>query len=279
MHLPRVTFPGRFTLVTGPTVTQTGTLTSGSAVVTGLSDTSAFAGALGVSGTGIPAGTYVQTVDSSTQITLTQAATASGSVSLTFAIEPVTLAQAKKQCRVTFTTDDDYLALLITAARERCEGEIDRAFLTSTWDYSVERFPLVENDDTLWRFVQNPIIIPKGRVSSVTSVSYVTLDGTTTTLVQGTNYMARTGDPGAVYPYPNTYVWPTPRSQLDAVTVRFVAGYGATADSVPSAVKLAVLMYVAHLYNNREATTNVAMSEVPMGVGNLLASQNWGSRP
>jgi len=65
---------------------QTGTLTAGSAVVTGLSDTSQLIVGMAVSGTGVPASTTILSVDSSTQITMSQNATASGAQSLTFQI-------------------------------------------------------------------------------------------------------------------------------------------------------------------------------------------------
>lgn len=66
--------------------TDTGTTTSGSKVITGLSDTSDLTEkCFMVSGTGVPYQAIIQTVDSSTQVTLDRPCTASGSVSLTFA--------------------------------------------------------------------------------------------------------------------------------------------------------------------------------------------------
>jgi hypothetical protein len=62
----------------------TGTVTNGSRVVTGLSSTTGLDSTYMVNGTGINQDTYVQTVDSASQVTLSQAATASGTVSLTF---------------------------------------------------------------------------------------------------------------------------------------------------------------------------------------------------
>jgi len=63
---------------------QTGTLTSGSAVVTGLSDTSSLSTDYMVTGTGVNQDTYILSVDSAAQVTLSQNASASGSESLTF---------------------------------------------------------------------------------------------------------------------------------------------------------------------------------------------------
>ncbi len=69
-----------------PPTQLTGTLTSGSAVVTGLSSTAGLtAGLFVVSGEYITEATRLVSVDSTTQVTLDQVATASGSVSLLFA--------------------------------------------------------------------------------------------------------------------------------------------------------------------------------------------------
>lgn len=63
---------------------QTGTSTNGSAVITGLSDTTGLDSTYMVTGTGINQDTYIQTVDSGTQVTLSQECTASGTVTITF---------------------------------------------------------------------------------------------------------------------------------------------------------------------------------------------------
>lgn len=67
-------------------LTTTGTVTSGSAVITSIPSTSTLAASTWmVSGIGIPGDCYISTVDSSTQVTLNQAATISGTaVNLTF---------------------------------------------------------------------------------------------------------------------------------------------------------------------------------------------------
>lgn len=65
-------------------LTATGTTTANSAVVTGLSATTGLDSTYMVSGTGISQDTYVQTVDSPDQVTLSQVASASGTVSLNF---------------------------------------------------------------------------------------------------------------------------------------------------------------------------------------------------
>lgn len=64
--------------------TLTGTLTEGSAVVTGISSTTGLGTSYAVSGTGIPNDAVIASVDSATQVTLNLEATETGAQSLTF---------------------------------------------------------------------------------------------------------------------------------------------------------------------------------------------------
>lgn len=62
----------------------TGTLANTSAVVTGVASTAGLLPGMAVAGTGVPAGAQVRSVDSATQVTLTQAATQSLTTRLAF---------------------------------------------------------------------------------------------------------------------------------------------------------------------------------------------------
>jgi len=75
-----------------PVAVFTGTLTSGSPSVTGISSTTGLVAGRNISGTGIPSGTTILSVSSSTAtITLSANATASGTQSLTALTGPVTI--------------------------------------------------------------------------------------------------------------------------------------------------------------------------------------------
>jgi hypothetical protein len=128
-------------VVTEASVGLTGTLTFGSAAVTGLAATSALVVGQVVQGAGLPDGTLVQSIDSTSQVTLTANAQANGATPLTFLLEPVTLAQAKAQLRVEVADDDVLIARLIGAARRVCETHTKRAFLATTFDALWDSFP------------------------------------------------------------------------------------------------------------------------------------------
>lgn len=87
---------------------MTGATTNGSAVVTGLSDTSALWKGMRVTGTGIPATTNILSIDSATQITLSANATADGTPTLTFGlVVPAGTAYVLRLC-FSGTVDDHF---------------------------------------------------------------------------------------------------------------------------------------------------------------------------
>jgi hypothetical protein len=279
-----------------PTATQTGTLTNGSPCVTGLSDTSLLQGALTVTGTGIPLGTYVLSIDSATQITLTQNATASGSQSLTCRIEPIMLAEAKKQLRLEIPDDDDLVVTLITTARRTCETLHARAYITQTRTLYLDSFPsaggyynrairevwpsagslpsglgfypgLVPNSTGV-------IDIPLPPLQSITAVQYTDFSGATQTFPTE-SYGVSLGTPARIQPA-YSHIWPISRPTIDSVQIIYVCGYGDTAAAVPDPVKSAMKLLIGTWYENRESIAQMQMYPVPDTVGLILANDDPG---
>lgn len=67
----------------GGQVTPTGTTSSGSFQITSMSSNAGIVVGMSITGTGVPAGSVVASIDSASAITISKAATASGSVTLT----------------------------------------------------------------------------------------------------------------------------------------------------------------------------------------------------
>lgn len=159
------------------------------------------------------------------------------------ALEPLTLAEAKKQCKAEdFTDDDALIQAMIVAARQWAEGETRRALLQQTWRLTLDEFPA----DC------EAIELPPPPLLSVTSVTYVDGAGATQTLAT-TEYTVDTDAfVGRVFlKYGKT--WPATRDEPNAVTITFRAGYGTVAGSVPQAIRSAILLQVADLYEHRES--------------------------
>lgn len=180
------------------------------------------------------------------------------------AVEPISLLEAKLHLRVEHTSDDALITALISAARLHCEAVTDRAFITQTWDLTLDAFPC-----------EGPIWLPRPPVSSVASVTYLDSAGAPQTWA-AENYRSVLpfgpwAQRGFLTPaYGVTY--PTTREVIGAVTVRCVCGYGG-ATAVPESIKAAIKLLVAHWYENREAASasSSVMQSAPLAVDALLS--------
>lgn len=179
-------------------------------------------------------------------------------------VEPVTVAEAKSHMRIDFADDDTLIGVLVTAAREYVEAELNRDLVERTWDYTF--------DDLC-----GDVVLPHNPVQSVTSVTYSDGDGqsqTVATSVYGTSLST----PARVW-LKNSQSWPTVYNQRDSVTVRYVTGYAGTADSpvdrtaIPEAIRVAILMATADLYEHREAQTTSRSVGVEVLQANLTVAR------
>lgn len=153
------------------------------------------------------------------------------------AAEPVQLADAKLHLKVSTASDDTLIGLMIAAAREEAENEIGRALITQTWEKYLDAFP-----DAVGLF--NPPL------QSVSSINYVDSAGNAQTLA-GTEYVVDDKqEPAWIVPAFGKS-WPATRNVVNAVTVRFVCGYGAADTAVPKAIRNWILLRVGALYENR----------------------------
>lgn len=173
--------------------------------------------------------------------------------------EPITLAEAKAQCRVLHDHEDTYLTGLIALARQYAEEVLGYGMLTQTWDYYLDSF------------AAKVIRLPKGPVVSVSSVSYADLNGSTQTLASSV-YLLSAGKAPAEITLKSGQAWPSVFTQADSVVIRYVVGH-ATAAAIPAALKHAMLMLIAHWYEQRAETTQLSnVAQVPVAFDSLTAN-------
>lgn len=185
-------------------------------------------------------------------------------------VEPVSLAEAKRHCRVDTDDDNGYIATLITAAREWVEQYLDRAVITQQLVMTMES-------------LGEEIYLPRppmatGDAYTAVSVTYTAPGGGTATLSSAAYRVSRYETPGEITPIYGTS-FPANLEDENAVTVTWWAGYGDDGSKVPAAIRHAILMLVSHWYETRGATlaTGAVPQDVPFGVKSLLDSQRWGS--
>lgn len=177
-------------------------------------------------------------------------------------VEPVTLAELKLHLRLgTDTTEDTYLAELITAARHYVETVTRRALITQTWDYWMDEFPGEDYYE-----------LPFGNLQSVTSIKYKNSDAVETTMTVTTDYLVDVNnEPGRIWlPYGES--WPSFTAYpYNPITTRFICGYGSAASNVPMPIRIAIKLVAANFYENRETVVyGKEPAEIPLTVENLL---------
>jgi len=173
--------------------------------------------------------------------------------------EPIVLADAKGRLRIDSDEENTDLNFLIQTTREIVEQRTNRSLITQSRTIRMDYFPF---NDTI-RLLNGP-------VSAVTSVKYYNDSEVLTTMSASDYWVDTVGDRLIV-----KNSWPSTFEMPNAVEIIYVAGYG-TASNVPTPLRNAMYMILAHLYENRQAVvmsgSPTAVIEVPMGAEYLMSS-------
>ena len=164
----------------------------------------------------------------------------------------VTVDDAKAHLRLDTTDDDTLVSAMLVAATEAAEHATGRALMTQTWEASFDSFAPA-------------LALTRAPVQSITSITYVDLNGAEQTLAPSAYHLtADDFDFARLTPAFGTQ-WPQVRGDVDGVVVTYIAGY-ADAASVPESIKAWVKLQVGSMYENREAET-MAARVVPNKLG------------
>lgn len=181
-------------------------------------------------------------------------------VSSAAAVEPLLVDDMILQMNAQGTLDDELIGAQIAFARAYVEDYTGTRLITQTLT--------LRTDD--WADLDG---LPVAPVQSITSITYVDVDGTTHTL-SATVYEARLYglEPSVVLKYNQT--WPTIRVGSQ-ITVTAVVGYGAAGSNVPPPIMQAMKLVAADAYRFRETAqvgSVAGVYPVAATVENLLAN-------
>lgn len=154
-------------------------------------------------------------------------------------VEPITTAEARLQTKAS-SAEDSFLTLCISGARAACEGIIRRALISRVLE------------DTFDEFNAEGMRLTLLPVSALTSVKYINISGSLTTLDSSAYTLDSQAQQALVMPAFDTE-WPETRETQNVVTVRYSAGYGAASTNVPADIRTWLLLTVGYLYAQREA--------------------------
>jgi uncharacterized phiE125 gp8 family phage protein len=171
----------------------------------------------------------------------------------------LTLADAKAHLRVDHADEDALISSLIDAAAAHVDGYngiLGRALITQTW---VVEFPTFTNR----------MDVPLGPIQSATIQYYDSLNALQT--LATSVYAVLSDGLGPYVTLKYNQQWPQTYTRDDAVKITWIAGYGAAA-AVPASIRSAMLLLIAHWYDNRSTVSvGESVSEMPFAAAALLA--------
>ena len=178
-------------------------------------------------------------------------------------INPITVDDVKAQSIIDHDLDDSLISSYITAARQWCEGYLNRALITTRYKMVLDAWPVSECLD-----------IPRPPLVGIESFTYIDKDDNSATLTIADTFVVSTvGTPGRIA-LKDGVNWPTTELRpIAGIEIVFDAGYGSGATDVPEAIRQAVKLVAADLYENRESSVvgaGLTVAEVPFGAKALL---------
>ena len=174
----------------------------------------------------------------------------------------VSTADAKTHLRVDGSDEDVLIDALVAVATNAVEEMTGRALLTQTWKMRMPR-------------PSGEVRLPKTPAASLSSVAYFDRDEVEQTATLGDFLLLAGRDKATVRPASGAD-WPEAYDRPDAVSITWVAGYGAAAD-VPAELVHAVKLMLGHLFEHREAVSaGVTMTETPIAVDHLVGLHRVG---
>lgn len=162
--------------------------------------------------------------------------------------EPVDIALVKKNLRFTSTSEDVLIAGWITSARHYFEQATSRATTAALWEYGLDSAPC-------GRIIE----LPHPPLLEVEEVLYTDGDGNEQTFAAA-NYTVRAAGGGSPAVVTDPFAgrgrielvdgasWPTTASQMNAIRIRYLAGYGGTVNHMPELIKAVHYDLVRHFH-------------------------------
>jgi len=186
--------------------------------------------------------------------------------------EPITTDEVAAIQRLGTLSDDDTVALniYIGAARRYGEGRTGRCINQNTFELALESFPAGE------------IVLPRATpLITVVSITYRDSDGAYHTVDAADYVLDTTAEPGKIAPsygesWPSFTAYP-----LAPIKVTYTAGAAETSPAtdvvVDARIKLALLLLVGHMWENREAVVvgsdaSISQISIEYGIESLISS-------
>jgi uncharacterized phiE125 gp8 family phage protein len=175
------------------------------------------------------------------------------------AIEPVSVQEV--QAAIAVHGDDDFIASLITEARQEIEEMTGLALITQSWRLSLDRWPGARED--WWDGVRQAAIseiyatgvpawvqLPRYPLQAIDAVTVFDEASNSQTVTVGDVFDIDTYQKPGRMALRRGQTWPIALRTVNAIQIDYTAGYGAALD-VPAPLKRAIRAMAAYMYEHR----------------------------
>ncbi len=171
--------------------------------------------------------------------------------------EPLTTAECKAHLRVAHSSDDDFVAGLIRAAREEVERFTGIAMIDQDWRLTLDSWPLGDH-----------VTIARHPVKQILSVTVYGSEGEASLIDPASYQLDPLSRPARLH-FENR---PAPAIAMNGIEIDLRAGHGEAGTDVPDLLKRAMMLLVAHWYEFRsEYGAGDQPVSLPNGYQRLLA--------
>lgn len=178
------------------------------------------------------------------------------------AVEPISEAEVVAHLRLETSGESALLDRLTAAARLQVESWTGRALITQSWRWSLDQWPCGRNA---------VLTIPRPPVQSVDQILLFDALGQSA-VWDAQNYDLDAGDDPARLFLRTGCPLPQPGRKVAGIAIDFTCGYGIAESDIPAPIRQAILMLIAHYYENRElAAPADGIMPLPLGPAALLA--------
>jgi hypothetical protein len=173
------------------------------------------------------------------------------------AATPVSRTEARNHLRLDDDVDDSLVRAYIQAATDWAENYTGRFLVSRTCQMMLDGARELESP--LWEGMRtgpsnvaylDHIELAAAPVISVESIKYYSDDDTQYTWA-ASNYFVDTFSEPAKVVLRDGGTYPTDLRAANGLEINFTAGYGSNPSAVPEAIKVAILQYIAFLYEHR----------------------------
>jgi uncharacterized phiE125 gp8 family phage protein len=179
-------------------------------------------------------------------------------------VDVITLDEAKAHLRRGSLTDEDgAIEATVRAAVDYVKADTGRALTTETWRTWFDVVPC-----------GGVLLLERGRVQAVTAITAYDPDDASSTVATSVYQVDAVSEPARVV-LKSGQSWPTDLREVNALSVQYTAGYGATALTVPGPLKQAVLLVLGAMWEHREQVIVAQFAgqflALPFGYDQLVA--------